>query len=1556
MVGKGAVFAGASSLIIHCAQAYRNAGLEIAAIVSSDPKISEWATANAISLVCEDQQALLSSAAECDVLFSIDGDPQLHRALAEHARATAFRFADAPCPDCAPHGPSWALIAQQRQYGVCWHDLNFSTGREVSVRQAFFDIADDDTAWSLHAKCYEAGLSAFVTLIADVKQGSFGLSKVAPFNPKSDALRLPHGLGTLDFSRAANELVSLVSALDFGPEPNPIALAKIYLGTTFAVVRKAHLIGTDSSKEPGTVLRVQGDELDVATQKGDIRFTGCTNEAGRPLEGVFTPGMVLQSPTKELIAQLDRRAASLAEGEQSWKATYRNLAPVEFPYPRCPAPPLRSADKSVRLNLASTAPPVEVAAALCAWLSALTAQQTVSIMYLDPALVEQATPLECWLSSWVPITLLIAADTTVLQATSQVAARLDEIRKVGPCTRDLPLRDNIALDVLDRVMKVGVGVGMSGEQLPVGMDLMLACDADAFGVVLVADADVFLPAVLQAIQSHFAAFLAHFISGGHIGALPLTTDEDVAQTDAVNRTFTLREQASSVEELIAVQTRRTPDHEAVRFEGLALSYRELDTRAATLAARLRLRGVGRGHIVGLCLGRGLELVVCLLGIAKTGAAHLPLDPEYPRERLLFMMEDAQTAFVLTSQAMATALDMPLEKIFLLDVPDSPDAPHLKSAATSALAAEMAYLMYTSGSTGRPKGVMVTQDNLLNLFAELDAMMAPDPTGRWLAIGSVCFDISVPELWWTLTRGFTVVIHQRSEHQWSVAQALVENEITHFSCTPSMASMLVSDAQGRAALSRLSVLTVGGEALALQLSRDLCSIVPGRVFNIYGPTETTVFVTTCELSPSLDFVPLGGPIANTTVSVRNAWGAECPAWVPGELLIGGDGVSNGYWGRAELTADRFIDDPRRPGKRCYKSGDLVRRHPDGALEFLGRIDHQVKIRGHRIELGEIENVILHLPAVKETVVIAENDKFGDPRLVAYVVPKSGETLSSDQIQSAVASKLPAIMNPKIVMVLRSFALTPNGKVDRRALPSAKLSLSKSAQSLLPKSPLERSVIAVWEQVLGLSPISPTDNLFELGACFYTGIKAQGLLLESTGHLVHLADMLRFPTGESLARHLASLGQNRLEQTPSLHDAAISPDAPELPAMLDATRATAPELTAVEAAVAEIWRDVFDIETIGKDDNFFSLGGNSLAAVRMFAQLRKQFPVELPLSTLFEAASLAGFSELVEKSWKLEQKDEKIASLAAPPHEKNASALPAWSPLVQICRGKQDRPPLFCVHGAGGNVFNFKAISQRLGADQAVYGLHPQGVDGHRPVLESIELMAEQYVKAIRSVDPQGPYQLLGYSAGGVIAFEMAQQLRKTGHDIALLAMIDTLTPKAATSKPAPLKKLWLMRKWSLDFAVQKFKERNSDTTHETSHALSLEKLSRGEWLTPELVEPYLFRHVVTVQGRYKPTPYHGPMVLFKALNATTQYLNAGKCMGWDAHIDGQIKLISIPGTHNSMMEEPGLSVLSSALKADLDRLYVQKESSASLAETDTVFNAPRTGKGGAALGPELSTLP
>ena len=358
---------------------------------------------------------------------------------------------------------------------------------------------------------------------------------------------------------------------------------------------------------------------------------------------------------------------------------------------------------------------------------------------------------------------------------------------------------------------------------------------------------------------------------------------------------------------------------------------------------------------------------------------------------------------------------------------------------------------------------------------------------------------------------------------SVAEDIVRHGVTHLQCTPSMASMLVADAPGRAALARLSALLVGGEALPLELARQLTALVPGKVVNMYGPTETTVWsstcdLTACDLSAPGAFVPLGQAIANTRLKVCNSAGLDAPALVPGELWIGGEGVTRGYLGRPELTAERFVADPVQAGQRWYRTGDLVRRHPDGALEFLGRTDHQVKIRGHRIELGEIESLLLRQPGVRQAVVLARDDPSGGHRLVAYVTPHAGFALQPDLLRQALVAELPEIMLPASILVLLAFPMTPNGKVDRLALPDPRAAIVLP-QTAAPESDIERTIAALWRDVLGLSEVGVNDNFFDLGGHSLLVVQVQRRLREASGREVSITDMFRFPTIRGLALHLA-----------------------------------------------------------------------------------------------------------------------------------------------------------------------------------------------------------------------------------------------------------------------------------------------------------------------------------------------------------------------------------------------------------------------------------------------------
>ena len=369
-----------------------------------------------------------------------------------------------------------------------------------------------------------------------------------------------------------------------------------------------------------------------------------------------------------------------------------------------------------------------------------------------------------------------------------------------------------------------------------------------------------------------------------------------------------------------------------------------------------------------------------------------------------------------------------------------------------------------------------------------------------------------------------------------------------------------------------------------------------------------------------------------------------------------------------------------------------------------------------------------------------------------------------------------------------------------------------------------------------------------------------------------------------------------------------------------------LTQVERAIAAVWCELLGAQEIDLQDDFFALGGHSLAAVRLFARIRKEFGVDLPLATLFKAPTLGALSALVEQARSRAEAKAKTLAPKVPTAEveKKASDEPdawaedEWSPLVEINRGQAGVKPLFCVHGAAGNVLNFKVIADRLGADQPFYGLQAQGVDGRLPLLPTIEAMAAQYVAAIRTVEPVGPYRLAGYSGGGVIALEMAQQLKQAGAEVVLLAMLDTLAPAAAQVKISPLKKIWLMRHWSLKFAMEWPERRRTTRQEKDNHTLAMQQLSTGDALPPELASARLFSHFVTAQERYQTPVYDGSMVLFRAQQGYTPYLNAGPQLGWQAHLRGTIRVVEIPGSHVSMLSEPGLSQLAQGLQQELAR--------------------------------------
>jgi amino acid adenylation domain-containing protein len=580
---------------------------------------------------------------------------------------------------------------------------------------------------------------------------------------------------------------------------------------------------------------------------------------------------------------------------------------------------------------------------------------------------------------------------------------------------------------------------------------------------------------------------------------------------------------STIAQLFAQQVARTPDAVALLSSEHSLTYRQLDQRSNQLAWHLRALGVQTETLVGIAVERSLDMLVGLLAILKAGGAYVPIDPSYPKPRLELMIEDSQAPVLLATERTKSLLPPAAKHIVSIDGDAATIAAHsTDSLPATASGNNLAYVIYTSGSTGKPKGVMIEHRNVINFFAGMDQAIGADP-GIWLAVTSISFDISVLELFWTLTRGFQVILHGDEGVQ-TIPDEIQKCSVTHMQSTPSLARMIALNPRGLAALGRLKKMFLGGEALPPSLVRQLRQVFRGEMHNMYGPTETTIWSTTFRIDDSPDKISIGKPILNTQVYVLDAELKPVAAGEAGDLYIGGDGVVRGYWLRPELTAERFLADPFLPGNRMYCTGDIARFLPDGNLEFLGRADFQLKLRGFRIEIGEIEAVIERQAGVRQAAVVAREFKpespGNDTRLVAYFVPQPGASVTHVDLRAALTSTLPEYMVPSLFVPLDSLPLTANGKIDRNMLPDP--SVSQDNASPIPDPPrtdLENTIAQAWKDALGSDQVALDQNLFDLGAHSLMVAEVHMQLQQSLGREISLVDMFQFPTIRALANHLS-----------------------------------------------------------------------------------------------------------------------------------------------------------------------------------------------------------------------------------------------------------------------------------------------------------------------------------------------------------------------------------------------------------------------------------------------------
>ncbi|WP_299423469.1 MupA/Atu3671 family FMN-dependent luciferase-like monooxygenase [uncultured Shimia sp.] len=1497
-----AVMIGNESLLIQCATLWLDTGNTLTAVVTRAPEIRDWASEAGLRVISSDSDIAGELLGErFDWLLSVANLDMLSDTVLKLPAKGAVNFHDGPLPRYAGlNAPVWARMAQEPRHGITWHKMEVGADTGEIVAQRMFDIGQADTALTLNTKCYAAAIESFPDVmralgedLANVR--SQDLSQRSYFG----RAKRPEAAGRIDFRRDAQDVVALVRALDHGDYFNPLWAPKMVAAGRVLLVTSAEVAESAGRGEPGAVLAVSEDNVTVACGRGAVVLGGLTDVTGQTetANHMIRAGERLPLLDKAASDALTATMTPIAKAEPFWRARLAEFVPATLPLVRGAGD---LADMGQLPLEISETPSKSILTAVAIWALRSGLPEVCDVAYRG-AEHPQAAGL---ISPWVP--LRVGAELlhdTVAEANTAMAERVAQADAKGGFASDLIARDpaQSATTMPDLAVTTG---GLAGPIEGAAMTVAIG----AAGAVLHFDAARVSP-------EHAARLVARLeLICGQIGTAANVSDLDVlpeAERAEVltgwNATEAQFDPDFTMAAQFEAQVAKTPGAPALVFEHEVLSYADLNARANRAAHVLRDMGVTRGALVGLCLRRSPDLVVAALAILKAGGAYVPMDPAYPADRLAHYISDSGANVIVTQAALTRELPDHSAQVLEMDTDARLSAASADNPEAIVSGDDLAYLIYTSGSTGTPKGVMVEHGNVANFFAGMDARVPYESGDSWMAVTSLSFDISVLELFWTLSRGFKLVLSgdetttqisggrlpataggmdfsiyywgnddgqgskkyelllegakfadahgfcavwtperhfhafggpypnpsvtgaavaavtkqigvragscvsplhhtARIAEEWavidnltngraglaiasgwqpddfvlrpentpprnrdvmfeqmddlrklwrgeevefpkkdgsmhpvmtqprpvskelplwvttagnpetwkdagrngcnvlthllgqsveevgakialyhdalreaghnpddftvtlmlhsflaedrekareiarepmkdylraaagliksyawafpafkkpegvnnafeldlgilsedeleeildfaflryfedsglfgtvedaldrveqvkrigvteiaclidygidsttvleglkplaevlkraneggeldpddvSIAAQMIRHEVSHLQCTPSMARLLADNEEARFALSGVQQMMVGGEALSGSLVADLNAASAAKVQNMYGPTETTIWSTTSMADASEGVANIGDPIANTQVYVVDDAGAPVPVGVAGELLIGGAGVTRGYWRREELTSERYIANPFGEG-RLYRTGDLVRWRADGKLDFLGRVDHQVKLRGYRIELGEIETRLEEVSGVAQAVVMAREDTEGDVRLVAYL---RGDVPAEADVRTQLREHLPAFMRPQHYVTLKDFPLTPNKKVDRKALPrpeetrkitTPKVDTSAVAAPVEAGGDIAKLVADVWAEVLGVREVVATDNFFDLGGHSLLAVQAHREIRARAGAAkLSITDVFRFPTLNALAGRVQEL---------------------------------------------------------------------------------------------------------------------------------------------------------------------------------------------------------------------------------------------------------------------------------------------------------------------------------------------------------------------------------------------------------------------------------------------------
>ncbi|MEM1083408.1 MAG: amino acid adenylation domain-containing protein [Verrucomicrobiota bacterium] len=823
---------------------------------------------------------------------------------------------------------------------------------------------------------------------------------------------------------------------------------------------------------------------------------------------------------------------------------------------------------------------------------------------------------------------------------------------------------------------------------------------------------------------------------------------------------------------------------ALTWKGGEWTYGQLAGRVSDIAAALRRGDVEPGERVGILLSRGPDLIASIFAVLEAGGCYVPLDPGFPESRRKEILQDAKVSVVIADELIDGCRVLRPSEVGPAAAAPVERGPH-----------DPAYVMYTSGSTGKPKGVVAPHCGILRLVKSADYCEL-GPNEVLLQASTAAFDASTFEIFGALLNGGRLVLLDEADTTLAgIARTVREEKVSTLWLTAGLFELMVEEHLDD--LHNVRQLLSGGDVLSPQHVRRAFEGLPNTaLINGYGPTENTTF-TTCHRVTAADLegsaLPIGRVIAGTFVDIVDGNGEAVPVGVPGELRCGGKGLALGYLGRADLTAERFVETERGT---MYRTGDLCRWEPDGTIAFVGRRDFQVKLRGYRIELGEIEAALMAHPSISQAKAAVRGSGAGGKSLLAWYATADGQDLESGELAQWLGERLPGFMQPDRMMRIDEMPLNRNGKIAVAELPEP----------------------GVGTDVGRREPEGPT-----------------------------------------------------------------------------------------EACLAGIWRDLLGIESIGRDDDFFDLGGNSLAGLRMFARIRREFGLSLPLSTLLRAKNIRALAMAIDARLHPEQGLESMGN----------------EHLAEV-QSEGNRPPVFAIHGGDGGILFYREMANRLPKERPFFAIESPDL-GHSEeiVVEPIERTAAKYIRMMRESRPEGPYLLAGYSYGGVVAFEMARQLREAGEEVPFLGLFDTVNPATETRSYALSERMSVYWNAQSDKPLigriasiaGRFKDGVETHLRVKSEVAAARNSDTAEAHT-ELRSVQLREAHEQAMRAYRPRPLSGTLTLFRAAMVNDKFAIPDD-YGWDALVD-ELKIIEVPGEHLTMFDSGNVGPLAQSFSASIEQ--------------------------------------